>query len=385
MLRLTVILALVLSCHGAYAEAESGRFEVSEIGDVYWLPDWLSTNIFYDFKKQLIEMKSQVQAQQQVGAQENVQCQSAYQNLFKKTDVRWSIFFGYGDGDGKSYTSDFAERDLLEKEVRMPCPERSPEIQFCGFSQKSQPGEYVRQIRTKENAVVNIHLRLFNASLTSMIKDNMHGKRQIRKSRALEKQYIEALQTDDIVFYAGHARHGSGPGFRPLVRKSKDWWIATLFRPMMNNVLYALNPNRHNNDEGIPAFTKTVANPSIIGMFSCEAEAHFGSSFANNSESGLILTRQSVSNADNMRLLYAASNALMAQECEDEFHASMKESITKIYYRKDKRPPSNYEKKMPRVFNFFHKDKIKYKNDLLLYFQNRDEVEMDIITKEITP
>jgi len=207
----------------------------------------------------------------------------------------------------------------------------------------------------------------------------MDGKAQKRKSKALEKAYIEALNSDDIVFYAGHARHGAGPGFRPLVNKSKDWWIATLFRPMINEVLSTLNPNINSSDDPALRNEKPAPNnPSVIGMFSCEAEAHYGSSLADNSESSLILTRQSVDYADNLRLLYASSNALMNQECEEEFHSSMRSAITKIYYRKDREPPQDYEKKMPRIFNFFHKDKLKYKNDIVLYFQNKGEKELDI-------
>lgn len=381
MFRLTAILAFILLSQLAYAnsEADSGRFEVNENGEAYWLPSWLSRGLLYEFKNHLIEVK----AQKQIQTANPEQCTSAYEKLYKKSEIRWSIFFGYGDGEGtRSYTTDFAERDLIETEIKSPCPQFNPEIQFCGFRQAGSPGEYVKQIQTKNNSMINIRLRLYNASLTSEIaKDDEGKKRQRRKSKSLEKAYIEALKTDDVVFYSGHARHGAGPGFRPLVKKSKDWWITTLFRPMANDVLYALNPNRNNNDD-FPALEKTVKNPAVIGMFSCEAEAHFGYDFANNSDSGLILTRQSVDYADNIRLLYASSNALLTESCEEDFNADMKEAITKIYYRKGKNPPQSYDKKMPKIFNFFHKDRVKYKNDLVLYFQNKGENEMDITLQQ---
>ncbi len=381
MSRLTAILVLILLSqvymHQAHADSqvESGRFEVNENGEAFWLPSWLSRGLLYDFKNRLIEVKSQRQNQNS----NDKQCTTAYQKLYKKTDIRWSIFFGYGDGEGAtSYTTDFAERDLIETEIKSACPQFNPEIQFCGFREDSRPGEYIKQIRTKNNAIINVHLRLYNASLTSEIaKDEEGQKKQRRKSKSIERSYIEALKSDDIVFYSGHARHGAGPGFRPLVRKSKDWWITTLFRPMANEVLQTLNPNINNRDD-FPPPPKTVTNPTIIGMFSCEAESHFGYDFANNSDSGLILTRQSVDYADNIRLLYASSNALLTEECEEDFNSSIKEAITKIYYRKDREPPTSYEKKMPKIFNFFHQDKLKYKNDLILYFQNKGEKELDI-------
>jgi len=146
MFRLTVILAFVLCSQLTYAEVDSGRFEVSELGKTYWLPSWLSRNIFYDFKNKLIETKAQAGVIQTVNPG---QCTSAYQRLYKKSDIKWSIFFGYGDGDSKAYTTDFAERDVLEKEVRSECPELNPEIQFCGFTATEKAGEYTRQIRTK--------------------------------------------------------------------------------------------------------------------------------------------------------------------------------------------------------------------------------------------
>jgi len=388
MFRVTAILAFLFVSqvlgHLAYAnsEADNGRFEVNEYGEAYWLPAWLDKGLLYEFKNRLIEVKSA----RQIQASNPEQCTSAYQRLYKKSDIRWSIFFGYGDGEGTdSYTTDFAERDLIETEIKSACPQFNPEIQFCGFREEGQPGEYIRQIRTKNNSIINIHLRLYNASLTTEIpKDEEAQKKQKRKSKNIEKAYIEALKTDDIVFYSGHARHGAGPGFRPLVKKSADWWIATLFRPMANKVLQTLNPNINYRDDSPPP-PKTVTNPTVIGMFSCEAESHFGYDFANNSDSGLILTRQSVDYLDNLRLLYASSNALMTEECEEDFNASMKEAITKIYYRKDKDPPTSYDKKMPKIFNFFHQDKLKYKNDLVLYFQNKGEKEMDIRSSHLEP
>jgi len=375
---IATILAFVFLSQLTYAEVDSGRYEISELGQAYWLPAWLSKNIFYDFKNRLIEVKTK-QAEKIKNLNPN-QCASAYQRLYKKSDIRWSIFFGYGDGDGKNHTTDFAERDVVEKEIRSTCPEDNPEIQFCGFTAEGNAGEYVRQVLTKQNRLINIHIRLFNASVTSEIEKNMADSSQKRKSIYLEKAYIDALKTDDIVFYAGHARYGSGPGFRPLVRKTKDWWVAALFRPMIYDVVSALNPGINNSSKEYPesVAVNPGTNPSVIGMFSCEAEAHYGLGLANNSESGLILTRQSVDYADNLRLLYASANALLKQECEEEFSLSMRSAITKIYYRKDNQPPQDYEKQMPKLFNFFHQDKVKNKNDILLYFQTKDEKVLDI-------
>lgn len=371
----TLFLLILFSAHMAFSEMDSGRFEMSEQGQAYWLPAWLSFNIFYDFKRHLIDVKA---AQAPVAPK--AQCRTSYQKIFNKSDIRWSVFFGYGDGDGDDHTTDFAERDLFEKEIQLPCPELNPEIQLCGFKREGdQPGQYVKQITNKDQFVVNIHLLLYNASLTSEMNVNLKEKEkeQRRKSKKIEKTFIESLHTEDILFYVGHARHGSGPGFRPLVRKSRDWWIATLFRPMVNNVMNSLDPQPP--IDNFPQLKGNVNNPSIMGFFSCEAEAHYGAEMVRKSpETSLILTRQSISSSDNLRLLYAASNALLAQECDTEFQQSLKESITTVYYSPKKGPPESFEEKMPRFFNFFHKDKVKGRNDLLLYLEGRDEVEMEI-------
>lgn len=378
MWRKLAVLILILHCTTIALAANEGRFEMSEYGKVYWLPDSIPYGIYNDFKEELATLKPQP-----IDETEIEQCRSSYQKLFSKPDLNWSIYFGYGDGASEKYTTDMAERDIFEKEIKSPCPQFRPDIQLCDFKADSLiSGQYTKQIRTNDGQVVNVRLKLFNSSLTSEIAVNKEKKsEQKKKSKALEKSYLHALQTDDIVFYSGHARHGTGPGFRPLSKNPLSKLVTGLFRPMASKMYNSLGEDDrvdHSDDVYPPPTPHTGKSPAVLGFFACEAEAHYGVNLAHRTDAGLILTRQSITTVDNMRLLYASSNNLLTQSCEKDFDQNMVQAIKTVYYSKKKAPPTAFADKMPKFFNFFHKDKVKYRNDLLLYFHNRHEVEMDI-------
>ncbi len=378
MLRKLAILILILHSSAFAQNVDEGRFEMSEIGQPYWLPNEIAYGTYEDFKNELETLKPQP-----IDQVEAEQCRTSYKKLYSKPEINWSIYFGYGDGASENYTTDMAERDLFEKEIKSYCPQFRPDIVLCEFKPDSLiSGQYTKQIRTKEGRVVTVRLKLFNASLTSEIAKNVERKAdQKKKSKAIERSYVRAFQTDDIVFYSGHARHGTGPGFRPLSTNGVSRFFTGLFRPMANKMYNAIGEddrNQQNDDEWPPRSPPEKSMTSVMGFFACEAEAHYGVNLAHRTDAGLILTRQSISTDDNMRLLYAASNNLLNETCEKDFAQSMNKAIKTIFYNKKKAPPISYQDKMPKLFNFFHKDKVKYRNDLLLYFHNKGELSMDI-------
>lgn len=378
MWRSLAVLVLALNFSRIALASDEGRFEMSETGQAYWLPNDIPYGIYNDFKDDLAKLTSQT-----MDATETEQCQSSYQKLFSKPDLNWSIYFGYGDGASEVYTTDMAERDLFEKEIKAPCPSFRPDIQLCEFREVNpKSGQYVKQITTKNQQTVTVHLNLYNSSLTTELEKNKERKdEQKKKSKWLERSYLNSLQNDDIVFYSGHARHGTGPGFRPLSKSPLSWLVTSLFRPMASKMYNSIGEDDRyqQNDDVYPKDpTPTGKTASVLGFFACEAEAHYGVNLAHRTDAGLILTRQSISTIDNMRLLYASSNNLLTQSCEKDFQQSMNKSIKTIFHSRNKELPENYEDKMPKFFNFFHKDKVKYRNDILLFFKNRHEVGTDI-------
>ncbi|AZZ37648.1 hypothetical protein CIK05_12865 [Bdellovibrio sp. qaytius] len=372
------ILILVFQFAGVAHSSDDGRFQMSESGQAYWLPDSIPYGIYEDFKNELANLKPKP-----VNQTEIEQCRTSYQKLYSKPEVNWSIYFGYGDGASETYTTDMAERDIFEKEVKAPCPQFRPDIQLCEFKEDTLiSGQYTKQIKTKEGQTVTVRLKLFNASLTSEIAVNIEKKDdQKKKSRALEKSYIHALQNDEVVFYSGHARNGSGPGFSPLPTNTLSWLAKGIFRPMATKMYNALGEDDrvdHSDDPFPPRNEPVGKNPAVLGFFACEAEAHFGVNLAHRTGAGLILTRSSITTEDNMRLLYASTNNLLTESCEKDFDQSMVQSIKTVYHAKNEAPPISYSEKMPKFFNFFQKDKVKYRNDILLYFHNKGEIGVEL-------
>lgn len=351
-----------------------GRYEINMRGQEFWLPDWMSSQVYSEFQKELIALHEKSSAPNSV---QQLQCENSYKKLFDKSDIRWSIYYGYGDGDDESFTTDITERSLLEKEITYPCPEGYPNIQFCGFTKSSDPrGQFQKKILTKQKKWVTIHLNIFNPSVSPDLLTNSKNPQQIRKSKELEKSFLQAIHTEDILFYSGHARHGTGPGFRPLAEQSKDWWIAMLFRPMMARVNSTMNPRSYTDE---PLFHQQKPSPKIMGLFSCESEGHYGVQLTQNSpDSGLIMARQTISALDNMRMMYAAANSLITETCEDQFQKNLGQALKTIYFPRDTEKPRSYKNLFPKIFNFFQPNQIKNQNDLLMYFRNQDLDYVDI-------
>jgi len=146
--------------------------------------------------------------------QDQQKCDAAYAKLFSKPDIRWSVFFGYGDQyDHGQHTSDMVERTLFEDNIVRPCKDLAQGIALCGFiPEASRPGEYVRELVTKHQGIVRVHLLLYHSSLTSSTEQNekLRKAEQLKLSKSVEQAYLQALNTDDIVFYSGTVAVANG-------------------------------------------------------------------------------------------------------------------------------------------------------------------------------
>lgn len=305
-------------------------------------------------------------------------CKSAYNKTYNKSNIYWSIFFGYGDLENEPYTTDIYERSLFEKSIQAPCENGLVLCEFTEDKTQNQT-ELSKKVFYKTfypkwssyHGPITVWLTLYNSSLTtdSYFNKNQARVDQIEKSKQLEKLYLKALNSDDWVFYSGHARHGTGPGFRPLDSYSADWWKAVLYRPMMGDIYQTLSPD---------LITKTKkSQPHVIGMFVCDAEGHYGTTLHQAApDASLLLTRNTINGIDNLKLLYAASNALLNQSCEDEFQQALNSAIMEVYYYKSQGKPKDLQSVMPKFFNFFHEDSMDSRNDL--YMSLKDEFDTEL-------
>lgn len=357
---------------------ENGQIEISVNQKSYWQPESLNFLMLPDFKEKLLQ-KNENSNQKNLSALEKEQCQKAYSKFSHKKNIKWSIFFGYGDISDPQHTSDLAERDLFERELISECDYQRPSNKVCGFEKLSE-NLYKKTIYSSSSEPVTYEIKLYNASADSVVEKQKENKIQKKHSKTIQNLFSESLKKDDFVFYVGHARYGTGPGFKPLEKFSFSWFIAALFRPSSQKLRYSLGYEDTSTD--MNEQSRWVINekqPDVIGFFACDAEGHYGkmlSQLAPNS--GLILTRQSILTSDNLKLLYAATQGLLNKSCESDMQSDFNSAISTVFYNPQKGPPTNEQitELMPKFFNFYHKDKIKNKSSFKMLFVDPEPEEL---------
>lgn len=277
---------------------------------------------------------------------EGQQCKAAYQKLFNKDRIKMSLYFGYADLEaGNEHTADFAERAWFEDQLTEDCVDA---VSVCGFAQaETNPKVYTKKLNVYGH-VVELALTLYNSSLTESHIENTGARAadQNLKTAALEKSYIQSLQNDDISFYFGHARYGSGPGFGPIKDFSKAWFRNYTRKPVLKDIRQSLKANQE------PA--------KMIGMINCDAQAHYGYYLNHNApSSSLLLSRETILSEDALRILFMSVNSLFNLTCETEMKELFRKSITTVYYRQHEGKPTSIDEKTPLLFNFFKKEKVE--------------------------
>lgn len=376
--KLVAQILFIMTYGGLHSAIVYAQLAPPAFKSVWFSEDETSAIDYSNFRQEIANIHNK-HLHMPLSSEDQNKCEKAYSRFLSQPDLNWSIFFGYGDGDDPTHTNDLAERVLFEEQITAPCIEG---LGACGFTpEEGKPGAYTRVMISQQNTPVTVHLKIYHSSLTSSMWVNQHKKRsqQMRLSKYVEAQFLNALAHDDIVFYVGHARHGSGPGFRPLEFKSKNWWLATLLQPMNANVRKTLaGPDSEESFLDLKRPPDTSA-PKAIGFFVCDAEAHYGRMLSYSSpDSALLLTRNTIFIPDNNRAMFAGANAILTQSCQADLQEQLNVSITKIYYHEKKGLPKNITKTLPRDFNFFEKDKIHNQNEIKMLLRDHFDKEVSI-------
>jgi hypothetical protein len=73
------------------------------------------------------------------------------------------------------------------------------------------------------------------------------------------------MERDDIVFYIGHSRYGTGPGFYRLPLFSSQWLSTYIHSPLLSATIRKLE--------------QTSTPPKIFGIFSCSSQRYYAKKF----------------------------------------------------------------------------------------------------------
>jgi hypothetical protein len=267
-------------------------------------------------------------------------CTQSYQNflnrLHQQNTIDIRVFVGYlnQEKDGEIRASDWVKGNYiswsLAQFLMTPC---KGSLAACGFTimpeALEQKIELTKSILDLSGQKINVRVTIENASLTNSDKKNRHElKREQRAwSKQIARDFLESLWQSDVVIYNGHARHGTGPGFKALPVMGPSWVTAGLFRPSRHGMLLSLK--------------KSQSPPQFFGYFACGADKYYEPAVEKASPStamALPVTKGKLlvpSTADNSGSVFGTINALLGFRCEDDFKKSLLQGDVSGFFKND--------------------------------------------------
>ncbi len=303
----------------------------------------------------------------------SIGCKAPYLNLYAKDNLNISIFFGYtDDGDnGTDLVIDGQSKAAVIAELTHSCENGANGA--CGFQKVRGKLDLLRRtIEGPDGKDRIIDLRIMNSSVSnsdSQNKGRLQSK-QLEHSAKVARLFLNALQTDDIVIYAGHSRHGTGPGFYPMA--AADWIPAVLFEESLNKMTSTLK--------------NSPSKPKVLGMFVCEGAYLYGKPLHEASpETALLLTREISTDEDDENALLSFLDSIFKKQCAKALRKGLSDATHNfICNGADCKFPLKY--KTPELFGYFEKHP-RYPNptdilrQLFYQFTGPKEIETDPATR----
>jgi hypothetical protein len=282
------------------------------------------------------------------------ECRKAYENLFSGPEFKIGIFLGYSEV-GKNVT-DGPRKAALASLLSRKCVRNQG---LCGFSRDVDDADhFAKTIVAPNGQKKRIILTVMNSSYSENDTENKgtYANLQADKSDGIRAAFLKSLREDDAVFYLGHSRHGTGPGFKPM--GALDWANALASKPALAEMLDTLKISG--------------AKPKILGMLSCLGEQHYAKLLSKAAPtSALLLIRQTAANTDLERTLASALNALLARKCERRLQKDLQEATR--YFRVGLSDQGiSIDERFPVLYNFFAKNKKSFADPPSILTQELD-------------
>jgi len=262
-------------------------------------------------------------------------CKKAYDKLYQEDEVRMSVFFGYFEHDDTAY--DYLYQSNFISQLTSPCFRG---LQLCEFDRDLDDADtFYKTIKTPDGKLRKVRFQVFrsaNSTSDSYNKGPGSKEQKLHSFKTAEK-FKQALQTDQVVIYSGHARRGTGPGFKPMT--NGGWIEAVTIKPALNEMLETLKSSK-----------KT---PQILGMSVCEGERHYGYHLQKAApKSSLLLPRQTMDGEDGNRIAESTFNSLLSFHCQKELKAGIAQGVER-FFTSPLKNTKTYEDKLPRLYGFF--------------------------------
>lgn len=271
-------------------------------------PTWRQRALAYAAPKDFIFPRLERKPETKKATQE---CNDTWAHFFRGETADIRIVFGYKDARPSRYVGDRYEAAWYSSYLTAKCV---PGWHACGFTRDpSDISLYQKLLLGPDGKPRTVRVWLSHSSAGPDDDENRNDAFQKWRSEYVERLFLDGIELADAVFYSGHSRDGGGPDFAPpkLAPDNHvyyDWYAK--HKPGMPPLMTAL---KHTNAL------------QLLGMFSCGSTGHFLNEVRSARPAlGLITSPKMIYYTDAMRNLLSGLSALLGQECETDFNASLR-------------------------------------------------------------
>lgn len=241
-------------------------------------------------------------------------CHDVYSKLYNKEMLRVSIFLGLLDNNFGRILDNQAKSSIIEHLLK----ECGSGYYACGFSlKKNKPTILEKTTIDKKKITISIYDSSINGTSTS--KELKLSKGQQKKSELISETFLKSINKDDIVFYIGHSKYGTGPGFYYLPFPSSQWRTAYFKHPSLKATVRALK--------------EAATPPKLLGLFGCSSQRYYAYIMHKTvPKTALIVSNHMTIYDTNIAEAIVALNSIFGNMCFSEFEGSYTSLHTNSQY-----------------------------------------------------
>lgn len=234
------------------------------------------------------------------------ECDQVYSKLYDNGEMRVSIFLGAMNTQNNVCLDPQAKQAFVEYLTR----DCQPNFFACGFSQRSNDPTILRKTTHSKTIIISI----YDSSVSEDLKKNvaeLASEQQI-KSEQVTEAFLKSIETDDVIFYLGHSRYGTGPGFYHLPFLSTQWTSTFILSPLRSRIISKLD--------------QSFSSPQVLGLFGCNSQRYYASEIhAVAPEVALVVSTGITTYESNIVQAMGMLNLLLGNACLEEFNIALKE------------------------------------------------------------
>jgi hypothetical protein len=241
-------------------------------------------------------------------------CHLGYSELYGDDTLSIGIFLGVMDTNRDTSLDRAAKHFVIDFLTR----ECQADYFACGFTRESVEPTVLRKTTIdSQNILIAIH----DSSVSDSLETSTHEllTEQQDKSKRTTNLFLRSIERDDIVFYVGHSRYGTGPGFSWIQLFSSQWLSTFVHSPVLSDIVRTLDHD--------------ATSPKVFGVFSCSSERYYARDLHTVAPNMALIVSNGITNHySNLAEALNAVNSIFGNLCySDSANSPIKLSPSSVY------------------------------------------------------